>query len=255
MPEHRPDTDPTDAPGRGRPRVVALLPMRHTSHRVPGKNYRQFAGRPLYHHVLHTLLSVPEIDEVVVDTDSPLMSSQIPDTFPERVRVVLRPEHLRADDIPMNDVLLNTVSQVPADLYVQTHSTNPLLRPATITRALAAFLASPDHDSLFSVTRIQTRLWWGPGKPINHDPAILLRTQDLPPVYEENSNLFVFSEEVLRTHRNRIGVNPLLFEIDAAEAWDIDEELDFTVAEFLYRQQDAEVTAIPEAQRDAVVSA
>ena len=91
----------------------------------------------------------------------------------------------------------------------------------------------PTNDSLFSVTRLQTRLYDALGKPINHDPSVLLRTQDLPPVYEENSNLYLFTADTLRERGNRIGERPLLFEIDALEATDIDDETQFTLAQAL----------------------
>jgi CMP-N-acetylneuraminic acid synthetase len=218
--------------------TVALVPMRHTSERVPGKNYRMFNGQPLFHHIVTTLLHVPEIDEVVIDTDSALIAQDVQESFPSHVRVVLRPEHLRADDIPMNDVLLHTIEQSPADWYVQTHSTNPLLRAETISRALDELQANlPEADSLFSVSRLHTRLWWSANRAVNHDPATLLRTQDLPPLYEENSNIYVFTAESLRRHHNRIGRAPIMFEIDRVEAWDIDDELDFVIAEFLHAQR------------------
>ena len=138
----------------------------------------------------------------------------------------------------MNDVLLHDTSQVDADYYLQTHCTNPLLRPETIGRAIQAFLdAYPIHDSLFSVTRVNTRLWDSLARAINHNPAILIRTQDLPPLYEENSNLYIFTRETLETRHNRIGERPLMYEIDRLEAWDIDEELDFQIAEMLYLQR------------------
>jgi len=138
----------------------------------------------------------------------------------------------------MNEILLYDTSQVEADFYLQTHSTNPLLKSATISRAIQTFLADyPAHDSLFSVTRLQTRLWDANGHAINHDPAELIQTQDLPPVYEENSCLYIFSRENLARRRNRLGERPLMFEMDAAEAWDIDEELDFAFTEFLMHRQ------------------
>ncbi|HEY57836.1 MAG TPA: acylneuraminate cytidylyltransferase family protein [Anaerolineae bacterium] len=219
------------------PRVVALVPMRHHSERVPGKNYRPLAGKPLFHWILETLLAVPTIAEVVVDTDSPLITQGVREYFP-RVRVLERPEHLRDGHIPMNEVLLHDVRQVPGDFYLQTHSTNPLLRAETVERAIRTFLAHyPAYDSLFSVTRIQTRLWDQLARPINHNPAILLRTQDLPPVYEENSCLYIFSRDLLERRRNRIGERPYLFEIPAEEALDIDEEIDFLMADFLARRR------------------
>lgn len=214
-------------------KIVALVPMRHCSERVIGKNYRPFAGKPLYHYIIQSLLKCSTITQVCIDTDSSFIIDDARQHFQE-VQTLLRPEHLRCGMTPMNDVLLNTVSQVKADIYLQTHSTNPLLRSKTISSALDLFLNSPKHDSLFGVTRLQTRLYDAAGKAINHDPEVLLRTQDLPPVYEENSNLYIFTERVLRDRKNRIGCKPLLFEISRDEAWDIDDESDFKIAELLY---------------------
>jgi CMP-N-acetylneuraminic acid synthetase len=217
-----------------KPRIVALVPMRHDSERVPGKNYRPLGGRPLFHHIVDTLRSCSEVDEVVIDTDSERIKADAAASFPD-VRVLDRPEHLRAGTIPMNDVLLHDVSRVEADLYLQTHSTNPLLRADTISAAIGRFLDHRDaFDSLFGVTRLQTRLWTAAGAPLNHDPAVLLRTQDLEPVFEENSCMYLFSRELLEERGTRIGSRPLMHEIPRDEAWDIDEEIDFEVVSALY---------------------
>jgi CMP-N-acetylneuraminic acid synthetase len=169
--------------------------MRHNSERVPGKNFRSLAGRPLYHYILETLLSVPEVTQVVVDTDSPVILEALPRWFPG-VLALERPEHLRAGEIPMNEVLLNTIGQLEADWFLQTHSTNPLLRPATVSAAI----------------------------------------QDLPPVFEENSCLYIFRRETLVRRGNRLGERPLMFEIPREEAIDIDEEFDFKLAEAILRK-------------------
>ena len=217
------------------PSLVALVPMRHHSQRVSGKNYRPLAGKPLFHHILETLLSVSKISQVVVDTDSEPVMNGLRQHFPQVV-IIERPANLRPDDVPMNDILLHDTAQVPADFYLQTHSTNPLLRPETVSRAIETFLAAyPEKDSLFSVTRWQTRLYDQHGVAINHDPSVLIQTQDLPPIYEENSCLYLFTRQNLLKRHHRIGANPILFEIDAAEAWDIDEELDFAITDFLMR--------------------
>ncbi len=219
-------------------KIAALVPMRHHSVRVPGKNYRPLAGKPLYQHILDTLLACPEISQVVVDTDSPVVLEGCRQKYPQVV-LIERPEELRADTIPMNEILMYDTGLVQADLYLQTHTTNPLLKPATISRAIQAITSQfPAYDSLFGVTRLQTRLWDQLGRAINHNPAILLRTQDLPPIYEENSCLYIFTRQTLEARRNRLGERPYLFEIDAAEARDIDEELDFLIAEFLYHQRE-----------------
>lgn len=217
-------------------KIVALVPMRHHSQRVPGKNYRLLAGKPLFHHILETLLAVPEIAEVVVDTDSEPVMEGLHDHFPQ-VIIINRPKHLRADDVPMNQILIHDTEQVPADFYLQTHSTNPLLQPQTVSQAVQSFRAAyPERDSLFSVTRLQTRLYDKDGQAINHNPKELLQTQYLPPVYEENSCIYIFNRANLIAKGHRIGDRAMMFEIDAAEAWDIDEELDFAITDFLMKK-------------------
>ena len=217
-------------------KIVALVPMRHESKRVPGKNYRLMCGKPLYAHIIETLLDCPEISEVVVDTDSPIVIDGLAKDYPQ-VTVLLRPEDLRADTTPTNEILVYDTAQISADLYLQTHSTNPLLKTSTVSQAIRQLRGLyPEYDSLFSVTRLQTRLWDQLGRAVNHNPAVLLRTQDLPPIFEENSCLYLFTRETLLTRRNRLGDRPFMFEMDAREATDIDEELDFVIAETLMQK-------------------
>jgi len=213
--------------------ITALVPMRHHSQRVPGKNFRPLDGRPLYAHILATLQAVPEVTQILVDTDSDEIIEGIKTNFPA-VRCVSRPENLRADDVPMNEILMYDTGLVQSDFFLQTHSTNPLLKPGTISKGIQTLLAQyPAYDSLFSVTRFQSRFWDGLGRAVNHNPDILLQTQDLPPIFEENSCLYIFTRETLAAKRNRLGDRPYLFEIDADEAWDIDEEIDFKLVDLL----------------------
>ena len=217
--------------------IVALVPMRHHSQRVQGKNFRPLAGKPLFHHIIGSLLACPELSRVIVDTDSQPIMEGLRQHFP-MVSILERPRQLLGDSVSMNEILVYDTSQVEADYYLQTHTTNPLLRSSTISHAIQSFLANaPEHDSLFSVTRRQVRLWDQLGRAINHNPAILLQTQDLPPVYEENSCIYIFTRENLINRLNRLGERPMMFEMDAAEAWDIDEELDFSIAEYLMQQK------------------
>jgi CMP-N-acetylneuraminic acid synthetase len=216
--------------------IVAIVPMRHSSERIPGKNYRDFAGYPLFFHVVNSLLACSAISKVVIDTDSPKVIELTKKHFPT-VQILERPMHLRDGSIPMNDVLLNAINQVPADFYLQSHSTNPLLSSSTIENGIETFFRLyPMYDSLFTVTKKNVRIWDSLSRPINHNQNILLRTQDLPPIFEENSCMYLFTKEILQRKHNRIGDRPFLFEMDEIEAQDIDVELNFRVAEFLYKE-------------------
>lgn len=215
--------------------LAALVPMRHESERAPGKNYRRLGDRPLFMHIVDTLLACPDVDLVVIDTDSPDIRRLAKGRYGPEILLIDRPKHLRDGHTPMNDVLLHDIDQVPAELYLQTHSTNPLLTAETITRAIETYRDPGVHDSVFGVTRLQTRLWSADGRPLNHDPSVLQRTQDLEPLFEENSNFYIFDGDVLRRRGSRLGDRPKMLEVPPLEAWDIDDEADFTLAEQLWR--------------------
>lgn len=217
--------------------LIALLPMKGHSERVPNKNLRSFAGRPLYHAVMEALLGSPLVKEVVINTDSDTIARDALSHF-DRVRIVKRPPEIQGDFVSMNEIIRYDLSQLEGDYFLQTHSTNPLLTSATITAAIERFFSVlPQYDSLFSVTRLQTRLYWEDGRPVNHNPDELLRTQDLPPVFEENSNFYIFSREAFSGNQHkRIGKRPVMYEIPKLEAVDIDYPEDFELAETLYKQ-------------------
>ena len=215
-------------------KITTLLPMKAHSERVPNKNMRDFNGRPLYHAVMKSLQNSRYIAKIVINTDSDKIKQDALCFFGDRVTIHNRPENIRGDLVSMNQIIANDLERLEGEHFLQTHSTNPLLRSGTISKAVQALLTSfPAYDSLFSVSRLQTRLWDQLGRPINHNPAILLQTQDLPPVYEENSCIYIFTRANLLARRNRLGERPLMFPIDPAEAWDIDEELDFAIVNLL----------------------
>jgi CMP-N-acetylneuraminic acid synthetase len=213
-------------------KVVALVPMKGHSERVPGKNLRQIAGKPLFCWIIETLQASKSVSRIVVDTDSEEIADATSTRFPD-TQLHMRPQHLHGDFVPMHDIVAHLVSVLEGDVFLQTHSTNPLLKSQTVEAAVTAFLESTEHDSLFSVTPLHTRLFFSDGAPVNHDPEVLQRTQDLDPVYEENSSIYVVPRHVIEATGRRIGSRPLLFPMDRMEAIDIDEEVDFAIAQFL----------------------
>ncbi len=216
-------------------RVVALVPMKAHSERVSNKNTRLLAGRPLYHHILETLEHTYVVDQVVINTDSDEIADGAKKAF-SKVRVIHRPEELRGDLVSMNRIIAHDLEQTSGDIYLQTHATNPLLKSSTLSEALNRFAKAENYDSLFTVTRLQTRLYTADGTPINHNPEELIRTQDLQPVYEENSCVYVFTKDSFSAAGDkRIGKKPMLFETEQLESIDIDDENTFNLAEILAR--------------------
>lgn len=218
-------------------KLVALLPMKANSERVPGKNFKEFAGKPLYRWILDSLLAVPEVGQVVINTDAVdiLEAGGLWDVYsPGRVILRQRKAELCGDFISMNLVLADDVQSVGADAYLMTHTTNPLLSTATIRTAINRFNDATEKgtsDSLFAVNKIQTRFYRADVSPVNHDPDNLVRTQDLEPWYEENSNLYLFTRDSFAKTQSRIGEHPIMIETAKWESVDIDEPDDWLVAE------------------------
>jgi len=217
-------------------KVIALLPMKGHSERISRKNLKDLCGKPLFRWVLDELLSLPDVDTVVINTDARNRFAKHGLVDSERVMVRDRKPELCGDFVSMNLVLADDVENVAADVYMMTHATNPLLTAATTGRALEAFLQAQESgtaDSLFTATRFQTRFYRADGSAVNHDPDNLIRTQDLEPWFEENSNLYIFTADSFAQTGARIGRRPLLFEMPRLESIDIDDEDDWRLAELV----------------------
>jgi CMP-N-acetylneuraminic acid synthetase len=210
--------------------------MKAHSARVSGKNFRSFAGKPLFRWTLDTLLSIGQIDQVVINTDAREILAEHTLTDSNRILIRDRKPDICGDFVSMNLVLADDVANVPADVYLMTHTTNPLLSASTIRDALAVFVEAKQPgkaDSLFSVNKFQTRFYRADASPVNHDPKNLIRTQDLEPWFEENSNLYLFTKESFAKTGARIGEKPMLFETPRSESADIDDQEGWDLAETL----------------------
>lgn len=221
-------------------KVTALVPMKGHSERVPNKNMRDFGGSPLYHVIMATLDKSKYIDRVIINTDSEVIAADAIKHW-KKVKINWRPEELRGDFVSMNDVINYDVDhELGCDVFMQTHSTNPLLQPETLDAAIEHYFKNvgASCDSVFGVTRFQSRFYWADGHAINHNPAELIRTQDLPPIFEENSNFYIFSRSSFKAAGNkRIGLHPAMFAVNKLEAIDIDDPEDFALALALYNNK------------------
>lgn len=213
--------------------TIALLPMKGHSERVSGKNFKTLAGKPLFRWILDTLIEVESIDQIVINTDAQDILAKNGLVEDDRIIIRERRPEICGDHVSMNLIIQDDLKAIDADTYIMTHATNPLLSSATVAKALNAFKTAKRYDSadsLFGVTKFQTRFYKEDGLPINHDPDNLIRTQDLEPWFEENSCLYLFDKASFEKTNARIGQRPILFEIPKLEAIDIDEKEDWFLA-------------------------
>lgn len=210
-------------------KVAAIVPMKLNNRRLPQKNTKCFTnGKPLCHYILSTLLTVEGIDEVYVYCSNP----DIQEFIPDGVKYLKRSETLDQDTTKMNEVLQAFAKDVPADIYVMTHTTAPFVSAKSIKKGLEA-VESGEYDSSFAAKKLQDFLWKD-GVPFNYQLDCIPRTQDLPPMYEETSGFYIYRNEVMTYLNRRIGNKPYIVEVGEIESVDIDEAEDFEIADAIY---------------------
>lgn len=218
--------------------ITAIIPIKHHSSRVPGKNYRLMDGKPLYFYILETLSKCKLIDQIIVDTDSEIIKNGIKVNFPNII-IYNRRRELCGSEISTNKLLCQVIEdlQLKSKIYLHTHVTNPLIKVETIETIIYFFINNrKKYDSLFTVNKYHSRFYNKLFAAINHNPDDLIPTQDLDPIYEENSCLYLTPHETIVKYKRRIGDNPYLFPISKLEAQDIDWEDDFILAETIIKQ-------------------
>jgi CMP-N-acetylneuraminic acid synthetase len=220
-------------------KIHAIIPLKHNSQRVPGKNFRLFCGKPLFFWIIKTLYNCDIIRSITIITDSIIVNDSILTYYP-KINIIQRPVELCGDDISVNLLIDDCLQKIDGDFFLQTHVTNPCLKPSTIINAIHMYFnLFNQYDSCFSVNKFYSRFYDENFIPINHDITKLVQTQDLPPVYEDNSCFYIFSRNTFSKYSRRIGIKPLLFPVPRLESLDIDTEDDFNLAEltFTYLEQ------------------
>lgn len=210
-------------------KTIAIVPMKLNNRRLPQKNTKNFTnGKPLCYYILSTLLKVEKIDEVYVYCSNPDIQKYIP----EAVHFLKRSEKFDQDTTKMNEVLQAFAKEVPADIYVMTHTTAPFITVESIKKGLNA-VAFGEYDSAFAAKKLQDFLWKD-GIPFNYELNNIPRTQDLPALYEETSGFYIYRSNVITELNRRIGNKPFIVEVGEIESVDIDEAEDFMIADAIF---------------------
>lgn len=213
-------------------KIAALVPIKLNNERLKNKNILELEeGRPLLTYVLETLKGVKYVDETYVYCSNEI----IKELLPSHVIFKKRSESLDSNATTINEILEAFTSQVNADIYLLTHATSPFISSEKMNEGIEAVL-SGKYDSAFSVEELKDFVWYK-NKSLNYQLENVPRTQDLEPVYRETSGFYIFKKEVFLNNRRRIGDNPLMVCVNPKEAIDIDEEIDFVIAQRMLKQK------------------
>ena len=218
--------------------ITALLPMKANSERIPNKNFKPISGKPLFAWMLQVLCDLDFVDRVIINTDA---NSDAFSGYLDNAKIVLRKRSpdLCGDMVSMNKIIEDDILSDKNNIFLMTHTTNPLISKETFKKAIEGFTHRDKSlfDSLYSTTKFQGRFYYEGSVAINHNPDELLRTQDLPPVFLENSCLYLFEKDTFLQTKTRIGKKPILFVTPQLESVDIDTEDDWLIASLLLSQK------------------
>ena len=205
--------------------IVSIMPSKLNNERLPGKNVKMLGKKPLLQHELDMLLQLEELESINVYCSDEAVCRYLP----KGVNFIKRPSYLDLPESNFTQIFECFMSQIDADIYVYAHATAPYIELDTAKECIEAVL-SAQYDSAFCAVKIQDFLWQD-GQPLNFDASNVPRSQDLPIIYRETSGIYVFTKEVFKKYKRRIGIHPFIKEVTFREAIDINEPEDFKLAE------------------------
>jgi len=217
-------------------KIAVLIPIKEHSERIPNKNFKLVNKNPLHNLLIKKLEKADFISKIYINTDSYKIFEYYKNN--PKVKLINRKKELIGDFISMNDIISSSFDGIEENIILQTHTTNPLVLLSTFKQAYLTYLKKikEEYDSLISVNKYYKRFYNKNFKAINHNPKILLRTQDLKPLLVENSCIYIFSKDSFKTSGSRIGNNPFLFEMNEYEAIDVDWPEDLNVVKNLFNK-------------------
>ncbi len=208
-------------------KTIAIMPIKLKNERLPGKNTKLLGGKPLLRYELDNLCASNSVDEIYVYCSS----EEIIPLLPKSVKFLKRPEYLDLPTSNFTQIFSSFMAEVDSEVYIYAHATAPFVSVQTINECISAVI-SEKYDSAFCAAKIQDYLWQD-GQPLNFDPCDLPRSQDIRPIYRETSGVYVFTKDVFKKYKRRIGVNPYIKEVGLRESVDINNPEDFALAEIL----------------------
>jgi len=223
--------------------IVAIIPARGGSKGIPRKNIKQLFGKPLIVWTIEHAKKSRYIGRITVSTEDKEIAEISKKCGAE---VIERPEELAKDETPTIDVIFHVLEVIKAEnfepgLVVLLQPTSPLRNAQDIDNAIELFLKN-DCESVVSVCEVEHSLYWSFEienrylKPIFGGKYLNMRRQDLPKVYTPNGAIYVSTPEILRKYKSFYCSKTIPYIMPPGRSVDIDNEIDFMLAELLMRK-------------------
>lgn len=219
-------------------KITAVIPIRSGSQRVVNKNLRPFINTTLMEYKIDMLLKVPELDFIIVNTNSQEAIDIVTQKYQRTGRLMWykREEYYASSQCSGSEFFCHLGEVTDTDIFVYTPCTSPFIKPETISKCIQTYLEKwTVHDCVATVSAVKEFMWLN-GNPLNYNPLYAPNSQDLPNVVALNFGATVISKYDLVRNKNIIGKCPLFIQTSEIESIDIDTELDFYIAEQIYRK-------------------
>lgn len=219
-------------------KVLAIIPARGDSKRVPRKNAKPILGKPLLLYSVEAALGSKRVDRVVVSTDDNELEAI---SRKAGADVVVRPKSLAGDTATSESALVHVLDELKKkenyepDVLVFLQCTSPVREKDDIDNAIQ-FFEKNKLDSLFSACRNDKFIWRAdPTGPVslNYDYKNRKREQDVPLEYRENGSIYVFYPKILREQNNRLGGKIGVYEMDFWNSFQVDSVEDLELIEWI----------------------
>lgn len=209
-------------------KIVGVTPVKMNNVRTPGKNTKPLSdGTPLIYLIQKTMLSISEVNEYYVYCSN----HQIQDFLLEGTKYIKRDTIFDTAEADVIEMMYRFSLSVEADVYIQVHATAPFISSDSIRKGIE--MVQSGYDSVCAVKRMQDFLWID-GKPLNYSLEKIPRTQDMSPIFVETTGMYIYTKDVIQKLHRRIGQNPYLLEVSEIEATDINNPIDFEIADAIY---------------------
>ncbi len=222
--------------------ITAFLPCRLGSQRVPDKNIRVFAGIEggLLKIKLDQLCNTPKIDNIIVSSNDPRVLEFASKYDYSRIIIDERPDNLGSNTTTTDELIRYVPSLITEGHVLWTHVTSPFLNEDDYAKIIECYFKqlSNGYDSLMTVLKLQGFIWDNT-KPLSYQRNELKwpMTQNIEPLFEVDSGVFLSSINNYKEFADRIGEKPFLYEQDKSKSIDIDWPEDFNLAERLWKNE------------------
>jgi len=207
-------------------KIVAVIPAKSCSERVKNKNIRLIDGEHLVVRAIRRALDSHIFDEVWLDTDSEEIAALCNHL---NCKVMMRDKKLASNKIDGNQLLLNEIKHINADIYCQILCTSPFIKYTTIKSAIEQLNNNSNYDSVIFGKLDKFYEWDENGNP-SYDIDNIPNSTDLEPKFIESMGAYIIKKDTALKNKRRIGKSPFLKELSPEEAIDVNYDKDLDLA-------------------------